>query len=198
MVNLNGKVAIVTGAAAGLGKAKAEVLAADGAAVLIAAINRDSAENVAKDLVARGNRAVGFGVDVDEVRAGVVDPVVETQLPHAVQLLVARCGRDHGRAGPFGQLDRGHPDASGPSMDQRGLAGLEVPGGEQALLCGAECHRDAYSSRLVQPVRDRPGRHRGDDPLRGVRARGIQGHHPVADRWSSARAPTSTIVPAAR
>jgi hypothetical protein len=84
MVNLNGKAAIVTGDASGLRKAKAEVLAADGAAV----------------------------VDVDEVRAGVVDPVFETQLPHAVQLLVARCGRDHGRAGPFGQLDRGFPTPS--------------------------------------------------------------------------------------
>jgi NAD(P)-dependent dehydrogenase (short-subunit alcohol dehydrogenase family) len=64
MAELDGKVAIVTGAASGLGKATAEVLAVDGAAVMVADINRDKAENVAKDLVARGHRAVGFGVDV--------------------------------------------------------------------------------------------------------------------------------------
>lgn len=71
MTALNGKVAIVTGAASGLGKATAEVLAADGAAVLVADINRHNAENVAKDLVANGHRAAGFGVDVafeDQVR----------------------------------------------------------------------------------------------------------------------------------
>ena len=64
MAELDGKVAIVTGAASGLGKATAEVLAVDGAAVMVADLNRDKAENVAKDLVARGHRAVGFGVDV--------------------------------------------------------------------------------------------------------------------------------------
>jgi NAD(P)-dependent dehydrogenase (short-subunit alcohol dehydrogenase family) len=71
MAELDGKVAIVTGAASGLGKATAEVLAGDGAAVLVADINRDNAENVATDLVSRGHRAVGFGVDValeDQVR----------------------------------------------------------------------------------------------------------------------------------
>src|SRR6201993_1007746 len=71
MADSDGKVAIVTGAASGLGKATAEVLAADGAAVLVADINRDRAEGVAKELVVRGGRAGAFGVDVtfaDQVR----------------------------------------------------------------------------------------------------------------------------------
>jgi NAD(P)-dependent dehydrogenase (short-subunit alcohol dehydrogenase family) len=66
MAELDGKVAIVTGAASGLGKATVEVLAADGAAVVVADINRDNAEKVARDLVARGYQAASFGVDVGE------------------------------------------------------------------------------------------------------------------------------------
>jgi len=66
MASLDGKVAIVTGAASGLGKATVEVLAADGAAVVVADINRDNAEKVARDLVARGYQAVSVGVDVGE------------------------------------------------------------------------------------------------------------------------------------
>ncbi len=61
---------------------------------------------------------------LDEVLAGVVDPVVETELLQAFELLVARRGRDHGRAGLLGELDRGHPDASGSGVDQGRLPGL--------------------------------------------------------------------------
>ncbi|HEY0687573.1 MAG TPA: SDR family NAD(P)-dependent oxidoreductase, partial [Kribbella sp.] len=47
MADLTGKVAIVTGAASGIGRATAEVLAADGASVLIADINAEKAQEVA-------------------------------------------------------------------------------------------------------------------------------------------------------
>ena len=97
MAELDGKVAIVTGAASGLGKATAEVLAADGAAVLVADINRDNAESVARDLVARGHHAAGFAVDVaqeDQVR-DMVAAAVET----------------------FGRLDIMHNNAALTSVD---------------------------------------------------------------------------------
>src|SRR2546430_965023 len=47
---LAGKVAIVTGAGSGIGEATARVMAREGASVVVADINRSSAERVARDL----------------------------------------------------------------------------------------------------------------------------------------------------
>lgn len=58
------KVAIVTGAASGIGRAAAERLAAEGAAVAVADVNSGGAETVAAALVKRGQRAIPVTVDV--------------------------------------------------------------------------------------------------------------------------------------
>lgn len=72
---LDGKVAIVTGAGgrgANIGRAYALGLAAVGAAVVAADLNREGASRVAAEIVAAGGKAIGVGVDVtkpDEVEA---------------------------------------------------------------------------------------------------------------------------------
>ena len=119
---------------------------------------------------------------LDEALAGVVDPVVEPELLQAFELLVAGRGRDHGRAGLLRQLDRGHPDATRAGVDQGGLAGLEVAGGEQALLCGPVRDGNARGARRVQAVRDRPGGQSRHGALRRVRPGRVQGDDAVADR----------------
>jgi NAD(P)-dependent dehydrogenase (short-subunit alcohol dehydrogenase family) len=68
-VMLDGKVAIVTGAARGIGLAIAERLATAGACVLIADIDAEGATAAAAGLVARGHRAVAQGVDLRDVAA---------------------------------------------------------------------------------------------------------------------------------
>jgi NAD(P)-dependent dehydrogenase (short-subunit alcohol dehydrogenase family) len=64
MSRFEGKVAIVTGAAQGIGEAYARALAAEGAAVVVADLNADKGAVVAKSIEADGGRAVFVGVDV--------------------------------------------------------------------------------------------------------------------------------------
>lgn len=61
-----GKVAIVTGAAGGIGEGYARALAAEGASVVVADIDHERAASVAEDLVAGGAAAIGVRVDVSD------------------------------------------------------------------------------------------------------------------------------------
>ena len=64
VAELQDKVAVVTGAASGIGAATARILAREGAAVVVADINGPGAEAVAKQIGASGGRAVAAEVDV--------------------------------------------------------------------------------------------------------------------------------------
>jgi len=63
-MKLQGKSAIVTGAASGIGKAIAETLAREGAAVAVADLNADAANKVAAEIEAAGGLAMGVAMDV--------------------------------------------------------------------------------------------------------------------------------------
>ena len=64
-MNLNDKVAVVTGAAQGIGRAIAETLAQRGADVVVADLNVEKAETTAKEIAAdTGRRVVAVQVDV--------------------------------------------------------------------------------------------------------------------------------------
>lgn len=80
--SLREKVAVVTGAASGIGEATAEVLALAGASVVLGDLDGAGAEAVAKRIQAAGGRAVGQEVDVSD--------------RHQVDALVGRASRDFG------------------------------------------------------------------------------------------------------
>jgi len=74
LMKLNDKVAIVTGAASGLGKEIALTYAREGAKVAIADMNKDAADATANEIRAGGGQAMGVIMDVtdeDAVNGGV-------------------------------------------------------------------------------------------------------------------------------
>jgi 7-alpha-hydroxysteroid dehydrogenase len=71
---IDGHVALVTGAAAGIGRGIAKLFAAAGAAVVVTDLKADGAEAVAKDIIAAGGKAVARACNVtkeDELEAAV-------------------------------------------------------------------------------------------------------------------------------
>ncbi|MGF6966928.1 3-hydroxybutyrate dehydrogenase [Paraburkholderia sp. WC7.3g] len=90
--NLNGKVAVVTGAASGIGKQIALTLSAAGAAVAIADLNQDGANAVAEEIRKGGGKAIGVAMDVtseEAVNQG-IDKVAEEF--GSIDILVSNAG----------------------------------------------------------------------------------------------------------
>lgn len=100
MAELTSKVAIVTGAASGIGAATARVLAREGAAVVVADLNGTGAEAVVKEIEAAGGRAT----------AAVVDAAEEEQIAAMVATAVRK----------FGGLDILHNNAALVSPEAMG------------------------------------------------------------------------------
>jgi 3-oxoacyl-[acyl-carrier protein] reductase len=65
-IDLTGQVAIVTGAAGGIGEAVVHALAREGAAVVVTAQRLEQAEGVAGRVCANGGRALALAVDVTD------------------------------------------------------------------------------------------------------------------------------------
>jgi 3-oxoacyl-[acyl-carrier protein] reductase len=74
MAGVEGRVALVTGASQGIGRACALVLAAGGAKVALCARNEEKLQQVAAEISAQGGEAAVFKMDVaseEEIKAGV-------------------------------------------------------------------------------------------------------------------------------
>jgi meso-butanediol dehydrogenase/(S,S)-butanediol dehydrogenase/diacetyl reductase len=95
-----GSVALVTGAAHGIGRACAERLAAEGARVLVADLDRVAADRVALELPGRGHRALAL--DVTEQPS--VDHAFAAAAEGALDVLVNVAGGDT-RHGSFEDTD---------------------------------------------------------------------------------------------
>jgi 3-oxoacyl-[acyl-carrier protein] reductase len=79
MIDLTGKVAVVTGASRGIGRAISDSLARQGAVVAMVDVLGDAAVQAAQEVTAAGGRAEGYSMDVtnaENVRA-VIDKIIE-------------------------------------------------------------------------------------------------------------------------
>ncbi len=83
MGRVQGKVALVTGGASGIGLSTAQLLAKEGAKVVIADFNVDGAKQVAEEIIAQGGEAAGVFLD-----AGNADSIKE-----AVDFTVEKYGK---------------------------------------------------------------------------------------------------------
>jgi 3-hydroxybutyrate dehydrogenase len=89
---LNDKVALVTGAASGIGEQCVRKLAADGATVVVADLNLANAQKVAEDIVRNGGKAIALSMDVTDeeaVNAGVAETVKKLG---GIDVLVSNAG----------------------------------------------------------------------------------------------------------
>ena len=80
MYSLQGRVALVTGASQGIGRACAVVLAEAGAAVAVAARSEDKLQSVVQEIAAKGGNAAAFKLDVaneDEIKATVKSVIAQ-------------------------------------------------------------------------------------------------------------------------
>ena len=78
MANLEGKVALVTGAGSGIGRAMALRFAEEGAAVMCADLDEASAQDTAAQLAERGGRSAAVQVDVSQ-EAAVIEALDRTE-----------------------------------------------------------------------------------------------------------------------
>ena len=138
MSNLKGRVAIVTGAASGIGKQVALRLAAEGAIPVIADLNLDAASATAKAIQAKGSDAFAVAmnvVDEAQVEKGVADTVAKYG---KVDILVSNAG-----------IQIVKPIVDFPFADWKKLLAIHLDG---AFLTTKACLKHMYAAKYGRVV----------------------------------------------
>jgi NAD(P)-dependent dehydrogenase (short-subunit alcohol dehydrogenase family) len=116
-MRLKDKVAVITGGAAGIGKAAADLFGAEGAIIAIADINPAAIETAVADLRGRGIRATGYVCDVSKRE----DPHAFMKMIHdefgRIDILVNNAG-----------ITRYRPFAEATSEDWDAVLGIDLMG----------------------------------------------------------------------
>lgn len=129
-MKLKDKVAIITGAASGIGKEMAMVFAREGAKIVIADMNKQDAEAAASEIKAKGQDAMAVEMDVtneDQVNQGIVEAIKEYG---GVDILVSNAGVQS--ISPLEEL---------PFKEWKRLLAIHLDG---AFLTTKACLKDMY------------------------------------------------------
>jgi 3-hydroxybutyrate dehydrogenase len=133
MSHFAGKVAIITGAASGIGKEIAQRFAAAGGASVIADVNFAAAEAVAREIKSGGSDAFAVGMDVAEEEA-VEQGVADTMAKYGrIDLLVSNAG-----------IQIVKPVVDFPFADWKRLLAVHLDG---AFLTTKACLRHMYKAK---------------------------------------------------
>ena len=131
-MRLQGKSAIVTGAASGIGREIALLYAREGARVAIADINRGAAETAAKEIVAAGGEAIGVAMDVTSESAVKSGTAAAVSAFGGIDILVSNAG-----------IQTVHPLEQFPFDEWKKLIAIHLDG---AFLTTRECLPHMYAS----------------------------------------------------
>jgi NAD(P)-dependent dehydrogenase (short-subunit alcohol dehydrogenase family) len=117
-LDFSGKVALVTGAAAGMGLATAGAFAEAGAAVLLADFKEEAVKAAAQKLVAAGHKAIAVTCDVSD----------DAQVAAMVDRTVAEFGRLDAAFNNAGTMARIAPTADSTREDWDRVIGINLRG----------------------------------------------------------------------
>jgi 3-hydroxybutyrate dehydrogenase len=138
MSRFTGRVAIVTGAASGIGKEIALRLAADGAIPVIADLNLDAAEATAKEIKAKGADAFAVAMNVTD-EAQVEKGVADTMAKYGkIDILVSNAG-----------IQIVKPLVDFPFADWKKLLSIHLDG---AFLTTKACLKHMYAAKYGRVV----------------------------------------------
>jgi 3-hydroxybutyrate dehydrogenase len=91
-MRLDGKTALITGAASGIGKAIAETYAAAGAKIAIADLNQVGADAAAAEIKAKGGQAIGIAMDVSDEKAVETGTDLAAQTFGTLDIVISNAG----------------------------------------------------------------------------------------------------------
>lgn len=167
------KVAVVTGAAQGIGEAYATALAARGCSVLVADLNAELAAAVAGKLVADGGKAAAVRVDVSDPDSAKAMAAFAVETFGGIDLLV-------NNAAIYGDME--FNSLTNVDWDYyRRFMSVNLDG---ALLCSRACFksmRKRGGGAIVNQARRDAGRSGRHVPVPAV-GRGALGHRPDHQR----------------
>jgi len=129
-MRLKDKVAVITGAASGIGKQMAETFAAEGAKVVIADLNLDDANATAQAITKNGGIAMGVAMDVSneqQVEAGISEAITAYG---GVDILISNAG-----------IQYISPIESLPFAEWKKILAIQLDG---AFLTTRACIKDMY------------------------------------------------------